>query len=599
MRIGFFLLLICSMNTFSGEIKNVNFFQEGEVSKLVIDTEGEKVDASRFHVNDDKQIILDVKNATAGQKILRGIDTSEFSGSVVFVSAYPKPGSPDTTRFAIQLRDNVRSILDLAKNKILLTVENRFGVFSQAKIDATEKNVDQIESDNKLSKVNIPKSENISDILENLTLSGPKKYIGKNISINVQDLSVVDLLKMIADISGFNIILDKDIDKAAPLTLSLTNIPWDQALDTVLQLSKLVARKNANILMITSLEKATAEKKAELDAAALNIVQEPVVTKVFPLSFATTEDMQAILKSYITKDRGDISLDLRTNSLIVRDTVEVIEKMRKIIETLDTQTPQILIEAKIVEANEQFQKSMGLKNGIFFGYDPIAPIPAQGIGPGFSFSSAPNTISGNSAGNGSTFLGLSVGVFRRVKNLGFTLNMMEFESRGKIVSSPKVITQNKKTAVITSTDTTSYVQSTVSNGVVNQSFAQASATLSLNVTPQVTNDGSISMQITINKTGFLGRLSDTAPPDTLTNNVNTNVLVDNGSTIVLGGLYKTQNTESHSGLPFFKDLPIIGWFFRTPYNPQSSRSELIIFLTPRIINQEEAGLINRNEKAGT
>lgn len=598
MRIGFFLLLICSITAFGGEIKNVNFFQEGEVSKLVIDFEGEKVDASRFHVNDDKQIILDVKNASANQKILRGIDTSEFSGSVVFVSAYPKPGAPNTTRFAIQLRDNVRSVLDLSKNKILLSIENRFGVFSQARIESTEKNIDQIESDNKYSKVNIPKSENISDILENLTLSGPKKYVGKNVSINVQDLSVVDLLKMIADISGFNIILDKDVEKSAPLTLSLTNIPWDQALDTVLQLSKLVARKNSNILMITTLDKATAEKKAEIDAEKLNVVQEPLVTKVFPLSFATTDDMLNILKTYTTKERGDIAVDIRTNSLIVKDTVEVIEKMRKIIETLDTQTPQILIEAKIVEANEQFQKSMGLKNGIFFGYDPVAPIPALGVGPGFTFSTAPNTIAGSGSGNGSTFLGLSVGVFRRVRNLGFTLNMMEFESRGKIISSPKVITQNKKAATITSTDTTSYIQSTVSQGVVNQSFATASATLSLNVTPQVTNEGSINMMVTINKTGFLGRISDNAPPDTLTNNINTNVLVDNGSTIVLGGLYKTQNTESHSGLPFFKDLPIIGWFFRTPYNPQNSRSELIIFLTPRIINQEEAGLISR-EKAGT
>lgn len=597
MRIGilqiiivFSLLMATKIN--AAEIKAVNFLQEGEISKFILDIDAESPDVTRFHVKEDKQIIIDVKNATAGAKVLRGIDTSEFSGAIVYTTVYKKPGSPNDLRFAIQLRDNVRSILDVAKNKIILSVENRFGVFSQQKITATEKNLDELKNEAVTSgqKVNIPKSENLSDILENLTLSGPKKYIGKNISINVQDLAVIDLLKMIADISGFNIIIDKDISSAPPLTLSLTNIPWDQALDTVMQLSKLVAKRNTNILTVTTLDKATNEKKAELEAERLNREQEPLVTKVFPLSFATTADMTRIVDPYITANRGRVSMDDRTNSLIVRDTVDVIEKIRKVIETLDTQTPQILIEGKIVEANENFQKSIGLRSGISFGYDPIAPIPAVGTGPGFSFSTAPNT-------SASTFLGLTVGVFRRMRNLNFTLNMMEFESKGKIISSPKVITQNKRPATITSTDTTSYVQSTVSNGVVTQAFATASATLSLNVTPQVTNDGSISMQVAINKTGFLGRIADNAPPDTLTNNINTNVLVENGSTMVLGGLYKTQESESHSGLPFFKDLPLIGWLFRTPYNPSSTRTELIIFLTPRIINQEEAGLVDRNTAA--
>jgi type IV pilus assembly protein PilQ len=589
---GALLALFSITSTFAAEIKAVNFVQEGDVSKFSLDIDSENPDVTRFHVKEDKQIIIDVKNASAGSKVLRGIDTSEFSGAIVYMTVYKKPGSPNDLRFAIQLRDNVRSILDVGKNKITLSVENRFGVFSQQKIDSTEKNIDELKTNVATTgqKMNIPKSDNLTDILENLTLSGPKKYIGKNISLNVQDLPVIDLLKMIADTSGFNIIIDKEIATAAPLTLSLTNIPWDQALDTVLQLSKLVARRNSNILMITTLDKATNEKKAELEAEKLTREQEPLVTKIFPLSFATNEDMKTIIDPYITPQRGRISVDARTNSLIVRDTVDVIEKIRKVIETLDTQTPQILIEGKIVEANESFQKSIGLRSGLSFGYDPIAPKPAIGVGPGFSFSTAPNT-------SASTFLGLTVGVFRRMRNLNFTLNMMEFESKGKIVSSPKVITQNKKAATIQSTDTTSFVQSTVSQGVVTNTFAQASAQLSLAVTPQVTNDGSISMAVTISKTGFLGRIADNAPPDTLRNNIDTNVLVENGSTMVLGGLYKTQETQSHSGLPFFKDLPLIGWLFRTPYNPSQTKSELIIFLTPRIINQEEAGLVDRNTSA--
>lgn len=588
MKLILFFIFLYSVNLFAGEIKAVNFTQDGEVSKLVLDLDTDSPDATRFHVKEDKQIILDIKNVTAGPKVMRGIDTSEFSGAVVYVTVYKKPGSPNDLRFALQLRDNVRSVLEMYKGKIILSIENRFGVFSQAKVSSSEKNLDEINKENEqsASKVNIPKSDNIIDILENLTQSGPKKYIGKNISLNVQDMSVTDLLKMLADTSGFNIILDKDVEKSPNLTLSLTNIPWDQALDTVLKLSKLVATRNSNILMITTLDKATAERKAQVDIENLNKQQEPVVTKIFPLSYATTGDMSPIVTPYITKDKGNMTEDLRTNSLIVRDTVEVIEKIKKIIEALDTQTPQILIESKIVEASESFQKSIGLSRGISWGYDPISPIGTP-TGPGFTFSTAPNTAA-------TTFVGLQVGVFRRVRNLNFIFNMMEFEGKGKIVSSPKIITQNKKPATITSTETTPYLQTTVSNGVQTNTFASASANLNLNVTPQVTNDGSINMQVTISKTGFTSRVSDAAPPNTLSNNINTNVLVENGSTIVLGGLYKTQDSESHSGLPFFKDLPLVGWLFRTPYNPSSSRSELIIFLTPRIINQEEAGLVDRS-----
>jgi type IV pilus assembly protein PilQ len=591
MKLMVIFLILFSAKVFSGEIKAVNFSQEDEVSKFVLDLDLENPDASRFHVKEDKQIILDIKNVTAGPKIMRGIDTSEFSGAVVYITVYKKPGTQNDLRFAFQLRDNVRSVLEIFKNKIILTVENRFGVFSQAKLSSMEKNLDEIKQDSSQSsaKISIPKSDNIVDILENLSQSGPKKYIGKNISLNVQDMTVTDLLKMIADTSGFNIILDKDVEKSPNLTLSLTNIPWDQALDTVLQLSKLVANRNSNILMITTLEKATAERKAQMDIENLNRAQEPVVTKIFPLSYSSTVEMNPIIMPYITKDKGNMTEDPRTNSLIIKDTVEVIEKIKKIIEALDTQTPQILIESKIVEASENFQKSIGLSRGISWGYDPIAPIGTP-TGPGFTFSTAPNT-------SATTFVGLQVGVFRRVRNLNFIFNMMEFEGKGKIISSPKIITQNKKAATITSTETTPYLQSIVSNGVSTNSFATASANLNLTVTPQVTNDGSINMQVAINKTGFTSRISESAPPNTLTNNINTNVLVENGSTIVLGGMYKTQDSESHSGLPFFKDLPLIGWLFRTPYNPSSSRSELIIFLTPRIINQEEAGLVDRSETA--
>lgn len=600
MKNGFFLTFLfstlLSLNLAAQEIKSVNFVQEGEVSKLIIETDQDNTLAERFHVSEDKQIILDLKNIKVSPKFLRGIDTSEFPGSAVFISGYKKPGSTNDVRFAIQLRDNVRSILETKGKSIVLNIENRFGVFSQSKIRSTE-NISGSQS-SKVEDVvglNVPKSNSIEDILENLTLSGPKKYIGKRISINVRDIPIPDLLNMIADTSGFNIIIDQGVTTAPPLTLTLTNVPWDQALDTVMGLSKLIAQKNANILVVKTLAVATKEKEELLAAEKLKLGLEPLVTRVFLINYATLPEIEIIIRDYLTKERGTMQRDERTNSLIVKDTVESIERIKKIIETLDTQTPQILIESKIVEANESYSKRIGLSRGVSFGYDPVrdtsAVIPT---GPGFSFSTGPSS-------QVPTVAGMTIGIYKRLVNLDLNLQLMESESKGRIISTPKVVAQNKKPATITSTEQTSFrvqqVATTAQPALAT--FQNISATLNLQVTPQVTNDGAISMQIALTKSAFGTRPTADAPPNITTRNVNTNVLVDNGSTVVIGGLYQTSSLETQSGIPFLKDLPLIGWLFRTPYAPDTSKNELIIFLTPRIMNQDEAGLSDKQVQSSS
>lgn len=599
MKNGFFISFCLMLSTYSWgqEIKNVNFFQEGDVSKLIIEVDKDVI-ADRFHVKDDKQIILDLKNVKVDKKLLRGIDTSEFDGATVYISGYPKPGATNDVRFAIQLRDNVRSILEVQGRKIILSIENRFGVFSKKRVDESAKTIVREESASGIIedgiKINIPKSSSIEDILENLTMSGPKKYVGKKISINVKDIPLPDLLRMISETSGFNIIIDSDVAKVPPLTLSLTNIPWDQALDTILALAKLVATKNANILSIKTIEKATAEREAEAKADALKLGLEPLVTKIFPISYANMTDLQKILKDYLTLTRGTMSEDSRTNSLIIKDTVDSIERIKKIVELLDTQTPQILIESKIVEATETYSKRIGLSNGISFGYDPVKAIPAVNVGPGFNISTA--SLGGGQGGTNA--VSLSIQTFKRLTNLNMALELLESESKVRIVTAPKIITQNKKPATITSTETTSFAVQTVAIGAPPiTTFQPIPIVLNLAVTPQVTNEGSINMEVKLSKGSFGGRPSQAAPPDTVQRQIQTNVLVDNGSTVVLGGLYTTTNSESHNGVPFLKDLPLVGWLFRTPYNPQTSRNELLIFLTPRIINQEEAGLIDRTKSS--
>lgn len=585
------------------EVKAINFRQVGEISELEVVLNNNEVPAKKFAVVEDKQIILDIKGARATERVMRAFDTSEFSGSVVFVSAYPKPGSKDDIRIAVQLRDNVRSILKRKSNRIVLEVENRFGVFDQQDIATSQSYEDKTgANESTVGKLAVPKSDSVEDILENLTLSGRKKYIGKKISINVKDLAVEEILKMIAEASGFNIIMTDEIKSIPPLTLNLTNVPWDQALDTILGLNKLVARKNGIILMIQSLETATKDKQKEAEAKLLNIKQEPLVTKVFPISYSSTTDLIKILNEYLTPDRGRVSEDLRTNSLIVKDTPDVIEKIRKIIEVLDTQTPQVLIESRIVEVSENYSKSLGLENGLGLSYDPIGqqaidlqPVGQQATGgltnggPGFSFNTAGGLIDDTNVG----VMNLSISQFGRVFDLNFRLQLLETESKGKIISSPKVVTQNKQEAKLRTTRTESYLVVNGAGDTATTGAETAEAILELSVTPQITNEGSISMNVKIIKEDFADRVSVQLPPNKTGNSVETNVLVDNGSTIVIGGVYEYNKRETISGIPYLKDIPILGWLFRNQYQPQTSKREIIIFITPRIINQEEAGLLER------
>lgn len=614
MKKGFFLsvfIFFVSLSAISAEMKAINFTQKGEVSELEFIFDTNDVEASKFQVKEDKQIIVDFAKTTATERVMRAFDTSEFSGGVVFVKAYKKPKSEKDIRVAIQLRDNVRSVLVRKPNRVILQIENRYGVFSQKKVEENQSYQEKVSESPtaEASKLNVPKSESVEDILDNVTMSGRKKYIGKKVSMNLRSVKPDEILKMIADTSGFNIIVTEDVKKLEPVSLNLNDVPWDQALDTVLEMNKLVAKKNGMILLVTTFETAAKEREQAKKAKEAMIELEPLMTKVFPISYAKIDDLKQILTEYssdvpggggstgvgaASAKRGKISIDTRTNSLIVKDTAEVIERMKKIVEVLDSQTPQVLIESKIVEVSERYSKEIGLNNGIGFGYDPFtasanAAVNAGGPAGAFSFSSAPDSTR--------SVFGINVLRLNKLINLDFNLRLMESESKGKIISSPKVITKNNVAASITQDDSTYYQDTNVQSGTVGTSTTQAwkaqSSRLELAVTPQVTNEGSISLDVQIKKDSLNPSSQPQAPQDEVKRVIKTQVLVDNGATVVIGGIYSYQQQENHSGIPFLKDVPLVGWLFRTKWNPSTIKKELIIFLTPRIINQEEAGLVDR------
>ncbi len=587
------ILVFNSSHVFATEMKAINFVQKGEISELEFIFDSNNAQASKFQVKEDKQIIVDFSDIETTERVMRAFDTSEFSGGVVFVKAYKKPKTDKDIRVAIQLRDNVRSVLVRKPNRVILQIENRYGVFSQAKAEEGQSYREKVSdlTSAEAAKLNVPRSDSVEDILDNLIMSGRKKYIGKKISMNLRNVSPEEIIKIIAETSGFNIILTDDAKKAPPISLSLVDTPWDQALDTVLEMNKLVAKKNGMILIINTFDNYVKEQAEIKKAKLASMEQEPLLTKIFPISFAVIEDLEGIVKPYLTEKRGNISKDKRTNSLIVKDTADVIEKIKKIVELLDTQTPQVLIESKIVEVAESYSKEIGLEKGIGFGYDPFSPssgVDAVANSGSFSFATAPTS--------GTGIFGISLTKFNRLTNLNFQLDLMENERKAKIISSPKIITKNNVTANINQTESVYYPVSTTSSSTTTSTtndFKSQSASLSLGVTPQITNEGAISLKVELQKDSLDAQVAAGQPRGETKRKVSTEVLVDNGATVVVGGIYTFSTSENHSGIPFLKDIPLLGWLFRTKYNPSNEKRELIIFLTPRIINQEEAGLVDR------
>jgi type IV pilus assembly protein PilQ len=288
----------------------------------------------------------------------------------------------------------------------------------------------------------------------------------------------------------------------------------------------------------------------------------------------------------LTKDRGNLKIDKRTNYMIVYDTAETIEVIGRIVKELDSETPQVMIEGKVVELTEGNEKDLGLQNGLGINYgfsgmaNPTGLLGAPGTAVSGTGSFGLNTVSGSSG-----LLSVLITNVSRLINLDFKLNLMEKQDKAKIITSPKVITKHKEKANLVSA-TTQYVATpnASSTGLITNTLTPISANVSLDVTPQVTNENSINLEINIEKSDFTNQVGQQT--STQSNKIQTNVLVDNGNTLMIGGLYKTNESESQSGVPILKDIPLIGWLFKTSYKPIKKKSELIIFITPTIMNSK-------------
>jgi type IV pilus assembly protein PilQ len=451
-----------------------------------------------------------------------------------------------------------------------------------------------------------------------LVQSSTPGYSGEKLSLNFQNVEVRAVLQVIADFTGLNIITSDTV--GGNLTLRLKDVPWDQALDIILQAKGLSKRKNGNVVLIAPTDELAAKEKLALEAQAAVSDLEPVRTESFPLSYAKAADIKGLLSDKdqrVLSKRGSVTVDDRTNTVFIQDTGARLEEVRRLIQQLDVPVRQVLIEARIVIADDKWGRQLGARFGTQSAFntnnynlgvsgtltDTTSPIANNPVSRGSSSLVGPSTSAGTPnwfSGTGTTGLvpigaqpeqlnvnlpvvGAAGQLALSILNLGsgnlvnVELSALEADNRGKVVSSPRVITADKRKAVISQGTEIPYLTAAAS-GATTVVFKPA--VLELAVTPRITPDDRIIMDLDVKKDA-VGQVFS-GVPSVDTKKVSTQVLVDNGDTIVLGGIFEQETRTTTTKVPLLGDLPLVGVLFRNVAK-QDDKTELLIFVTPKIV----------------
>ena len=421
--------------------------------------------------------------------------------------------------------------------------------------------------------------EKETDILEE------GKYTGKKISLDFQDADIVPIFRLLADISGYNIVVSPQVK--GKLTMKLINVPWDQALDLILKTFSLGKTVEGNIIRIAPYSVFAKEKEEAMKAQKAGKLAEPLITKIYPINYADVKVVESSIKaSKILTTRGSISVDVRTSTMLIKDIDDVHPEVEKLLMTLDTPTPQVLIEARIVEVNTSEISDLGIQWGGFIkGVNALSHLGGfSGLGTGTFASSnyAVDFPGGAFAGSGS---GFTFGILNPAHSMGLDLQLGAVETlgKGKVISNPKILTIDNGEAKIMQGKSIP-VRKLTTEGTVSTEFKDV--TLELTVKPHITPDKSISMEIDIKKE----ELDPTLPsiegvPATDKKQAKTSVIIKNGETIVIGGVYKINRTDQEVGVPGIMKIPILGWLFKSK-KVEVTTAELLIFITPRIVESQ-------------
>lgn len=412
-----------------------------------------------------------------------------------------------------------------------------------------------------------------------------RTYTGKRLSLNFQDIEVRSVLATLADFTGLNLVASDSVN--GRVTLNLNDVPWDQALDLILQSQGLASRQQGNVVVVAPAGELAALERQKLEARSQQETLTPLVTKFFDVKYARAQDLAQLLRGEdgfgLLTERGRVSIDQRTNTLLIQDTADQVAQIMGTLARLDVAVRQVQIEARIVIARDTASRELGINWGISstrgFQETDDGTFEARDINPdGLNRAMGGLAIDlGSSSGAQSSF---GFGYLAGDILLDLELRALESEGKSQTISQPRIITANRRTATISQGEERAF-QSVDGNDNPDTEFKEA--LLSLEVTPQITPDDRIIMDLVIRNDSFRESEFDGEPPID-TNTIETQVLVDNGQTVVLGGILTTEELRQVAKTPLLGDIPLIGNLFRYT-EERNEKVELLVFITPRLLDE--------------
>lgn len=525
---------------------------------------------------DGKSAVLNLSGAHLARQLERSLDTSALGTPVKMVSVFAVPGAEDRVRVVVAGQSALEQL-----------VTERPGVLQWRFTAAGQ--VEQLVAENKAAGF----STEAEEVSEEGAPQQRRNYVGKRVSFEFKDIDIHNLLRIIAEISKKNIVVSDDV--TGKITVRLRNVPWDQALDLVLRSKSLGKEEFGNIIRVAPLSVLESESKARAERRKNIINSTPLAVSLVPVNYATATEMSGRVKEVLS-ERGNVAIDARTNTLIIRDLPENIGKARSLVASLDLQTPQVLIESRIVEASTRFSREVGIQWG---GQGIMSAVTGNPTGLVFPSSMAvTGGVAGDGIGNASPAnyavslpvgagpgsggaVGLSFGSAGGAVALNLRLSALEAQGAVKTISAPKVTTLDNSTARISQGVSIPFSQ--VSAAGANTQFVEAR--LSLDVTPHITRDGSVLMTVNAqNNQPDPANTGANGQPGIARKEAATTVLVKDGETTVIGGIYVRNGSSNEAGLPILSKIPVLGFFFRN-HRELEIKNELLIFITPRILNR--------------
>lgn len=557
-------------------INRVDFFSEnaGKSTVVIGTTIPVKYDIKK---DGAKKLHLELYDTRLPDHHKRPLITTRFESAVDRIRPFQAVDMKNKSMVGIELREAVPYRVEQTGNFLMIHFEASSippKSLEQANLPAWKEAMTQADVQT-ASQMKVQKKADA----EALYSESPKGYKGEKIALDFFETDIKNVFRILREVSGANFAIDKNVTGKVTLTLDRP-VPWDQVLDLVLKMNQLGQVEEGNIIRIASLETLKSEeelRRAQLDAEKKALEQkkelEPLFTEYIPINYAQASEIIKHLNEIKTKDRATISVDERTNTIIMTDVAAKIDKAKKIVVQLDKATPQVIIEARIVEATNSFERALGVNWNIsqdidsktlggLFGWDTAVTVPAGGnygtIGINFS------RLTGN------TLL------------LNAQLQASEATGEVKIISSPKILTLDNREAVIKQGVEWPYYEESESGGTT-VNFKNID--LKLTVKPHVTNDNRIAMTVTVFKND-IAELTGEAPAIN-TKEASTELLVNDGETVVIGGINKMARIDNKNRVPLLSKIPGLGWLFRSNYL-DDSKEELLIFITPRIYRLEQA-----------